>query len=190
MKNVYAIALGVADGLQEAHGRPYHDLKAATFAQAVRELVVLTELLGGRAATATGLAGVGDLEVTGLSGRNKVYGQRLGRGEPAADALAAMAAAEQTVEGVPAARLARLENLRRVPRAALVVDDYDDDWSRLRWVMVRGPVAFLDEPAAHATALALLRRRYPQYRQMHLDDPRAHPVVRLAPERVNVWSAT
>lgn len=106
MKNVYAIALGLADGLEERDGQPAHDLKAATFAQAVRELVVLAELVGGRVETAVGLAGVGDLEVTGLSGRNKVYGSRIGRGEPAADALAAMVAAEQTVEGVPAARLA------------------------------------------------------------------------------------
>ena len=53
-----------------------------------------------------GLAGAGDLEVTGLSGRNKVYGSRIGRGERPSAALEAMVAAEQTVEGVPAARLA------------------------------------------------------------------------------------
>lgn len=107
MKNVYAIALGLADGLGEGDGEPFHDLKAATFAQAVKELVVLVELVGGRAETAIGLAGVGDLEVTGLSGRNKVYGARIGTGEEAGAALDAMIAAEQTVEGVPAARLAR-----------------------------------------------------------------------------------
>jgi glycerol-3-phosphate dehydrogenase (NAD(P)+) len=54
-----------------------------------------------------GLAGVGDLEVTSLSGRNRVFGTRVGRGEPPGEAMAAMAAAGQTVEGVPAARLAR-----------------------------------------------------------------------------------
>ncbi len=107
MKNVYALALGLADGLGERDGEPAHDLKAAAFAQAVRELVVLTGLVGGRTETATGLAGVGDLEVTGLSGRNKVYGSRIGRGETPSAALEAMTAAEQTVEGVPAARLAR-----------------------------------------------------------------------------------
>jgi glycerol-3-phosphate dehydrogenase (NAD(P)+) len=53
-----------------------------------------------------GLAGLGDLEVTSLSGRNRVFGARVGRGEPPDEALAAMAAAGQTVEGVPAARLA------------------------------------------------------------------------------------
>jgi glycerol-3-phosphate dehydrogenase (NAD(P)+) len=107
MKNVYAIALGLADGLQERDDLPYHDLKAATFAQALREMMVLSDLVGARRETATGLAGAGDLEVTGLSGRNKVYGLRIGRGERPSDALAAMEAAEQTVEGVPAARLAR-----------------------------------------------------------------------------------
>lgn len=107
MKNVYAIALGLADGLQERHGHPFHDLKAAVFAQAIRELGVLCRLVGARPETALGLAGVGDLEVTGLSGRNKVYGSRIGMGEDAREALAAMAEAEQTVEGVPAARLAR-----------------------------------------------------------------------------------
>ncbi|HZC25834.1 MAG TPA: glycerol-3-phosphate dehydrogenase, partial [Actinopolymorphaceae bacterium] len=77
MKNVYAIALGLADGLGEGATVPYHDLKAAVFVQAVRELVTLTRLVGGDSTTAIGLAGVGDLEVTGLSGRNKVYGLRI-----------------------------------------------------------------------------------------------------------------
>jgi hypothetical protein len=107
MKNVYAIALGLSDGLEQRAGEPFHNLKAATFAQAVRELGTLCRMVGGRAETAIGLAGVGDLEVTGLSGRNKVYGARIGRGEPASGALQEMAAAEQTVEGVPAARLAK-----------------------------------------------------------------------------------
>jgi glycerol-3-phosphate dehydrogenase (NAD(P)+) len=64
-----------------------------------------------------GLAGLGDLEVTSLSGRNRVLGARVGRGEPAGQALAAMAAAGQTVEGVPAARLA-LELAGRLPGRA------------------------------------------------------------------------
>jgi glycerol-3-phosphate dehydrogenase (NAD(P)+) len=106
-KNVYAIAVGVCHGLTEAGGRPWHDLAAATFTQAVAEMRRLAVALGGRDETVLGLAGVGDLEVTALSGRNRVFGARVGRGEPPRVALAAMAAAGQTVEGVPAARLAR-----------------------------------------------------------------------------------
>jgi glycerol-3-phosphate dehydrogenase (NAD(P)+) len=107
MKNVYAIALGVCDGLGEGDGEPWHDLRSAVFTRAVTEMRSLAALLGGREATVTGLAGTGDLEVTGLSGRNKRYGMRIGRGETPGQALEAMAAAGQTVEGAPAARLAR-----------------------------------------------------------------------------------
>jgi glycerol-3-phosphate dehydrogenase (NAD(P)+) len=105
-KNVYAIAVGVCHGLTEAGGEPWHDLAAAIFTQAVAEMRHLAVALGGRQETVLGLAGMGDLEVTSLSGRNRVFGARIGRGQPPGQALAAMAAAGQTVEGVPAARLA------------------------------------------------------------------------------------
>lgn len=87
----------------------------------------------------------------------------------------------------PARELERLRNLRANPRAALVVDDWDEDWTRLAWVLVRGPAAIVDDPVAHATALARLRDRYPQYRAMALDDPAAHPIVRIVPVRVRHW---
>jgi PPOX class probable F420-dependent enzyme len=89
----------------------------------------------------------------------------------------------------PARELRRLANLRENPRAALVVDDYDDDWTRLAYVLVRGPVVVLADAAAHAGALELLRVRYPQYRAMALDDPNRNPVVRLEPARITVWRA-
>jgi glycerol-3-phosphate dehydrogenase (NAD(P)+) len=67
----------------------------------------LAAAIGGRDETVLGLAGLGDLEVTSLSGRNRDFGARVGHGQPPGEALAAMAAAGHTVEGVPAARLAR-----------------------------------------------------------------------------------
>lgn len=121
LKNVYAIALGLADGLSERGGEPWHNLQAAVFARAVAEMRQVTRALGGRPETADGLAGVGDLEVTGLSGRNKVYGMRVGRGEPAGAALDDMVATGQTVEGVAAARFAReLAGQRGIPGLALL----------------------------------------------------------------------
>ena len=107
MKNVFAIALGIADGLQEKTGVPHHNLKAAAFNKAVREMSILGTSQGAKEMTAFGLPGVGDLEVTGLSGRNKFYGVRIGRGEGSKEALEEMARLEQTVEGVPAAGLAQ-----------------------------------------------------------------------------------
>jgi PPOX class probable F420-dependent enzyme len=89
----------------------------------------------------------------------------------------------------PARELARLENVRASGRAALVVDDYDEDWTRLEWVLVRGSASIVEDPVAHAAALALLRTRYPQYRTMPLDDPAAHPIVRIVPLQVRRWRA-
>lgn len=106
LKNVYAIALGVTEGIQEATGAPQSNLRAAVFAQSIREMSLVCEALGGRKETAIGLAGVGDLEVTGISGRNKFFGMRLGRGENPRDAEAQMRAAGHTVEGVPTTPLA------------------------------------------------------------------------------------
>lgn len=106
LKNVYAIALGFADGLAETSTEPWHNLRSAFFAQALREMADIATDFGGDAATVYGLAGAGDLEVTGLSGRNKIYGARIGAGESSALALQAMIDAEQTVEGVPASGLA------------------------------------------------------------------------------------
>ena len=72
--------------------------------------------------------------------------------------------------------------------AGWCVDDYDDDWQRLAWVMVRGPATIVDD-VAHPIALALLRARYAPYRSMPLDDPRAHPIVRIAAARVTSWAS-
>jgi PPOX class probable F420-dependent enzyme len=89
----------------------------------------------------------------------------------------------------PARELVRLRNVRANPRAAVVVDDWDEDWTRLAWVLVRGPAAIVADRRAHAAAVALLRARYPQYRAMALDDPEEHPVVRIEPARVVLWRA-
>ena len=97
--------------------------------------------------------------------------------------------ADEKPKSRPARELLRLQNLRVNPLAALVVDDWDEDWTRLAWLLVRGPARFVDDAGAHAVALGLLRARYPQYDAMALDDPAGHPVVRIEPARVVLWRA-
>lgn len=103
MKNAYAIALGVADGLEGRTGLPHHNLRAALFPQAVFEMGLLAGATGGRPETAHGLAGAGDLLVTITSGRNRLLGERIGSGEHPRDAVAALAGGGTTVEGFAAA---------------------------------------------------------------------------------------
>ena len=66
-------------------------------------------------------------------------------------------------------RLKRLRNIAENPHVTLTADHYDDeDWTRLRWVMVRGRAALLEEGAEHDDAQRLLRAKYQQYRAMDL----------------------
>lgn len=83
-----------------------------------------------------------------------------------------------------AAEPARVRFLRRRPEAALTVDFYADDWSRLAWVQVLGTVAVLDVGEA-AAGLEALSAKYPQYAER----APAGPVLRLAPERALHWRA-
>lgn len=108
LKNSYAIALGLADGLSEKDQVSQHNLRAAVFVQAVREMSIFGQSLGGDALTASGLAGLGDLEVTGQAGRNHGFGRRIGLGATPDQARDEMAALHQSVEGINATRLALL----------------------------------------------------------------------------------
>jgi len=80
--------------------------------------------------------------------------------------------------------LKRVRNILENPQAAFVVDRWDEDWSRLGWVMLHGPAEILDAGAEHDRAQALLAARYPQYRAMKLADL---PVIALRIARATGW---
>jgi PPOX class probable F420-dependent enzyme len=80
--------------------------------------------------------------------------------------------------------LKRLRNIIENPLAAFVADRWDEDWTRLGWVMLRGPAEILADGAEHDRAQSLLRARYPQYRGMALDDL---PVIAIRIARVTSW---
>jgi glycerol-3-phosphate dehydrogenase (NAD(P)+) len=80
-KNIYAIAAGICDGLyRETHKGLYHNIIAFLFAQACSEISEICRLSGRPAATAAGFAGIGDLHVTSVAGRNRQYGELVGGG--------------------------------------------------------------------------------------------------------------
>lgn len=100
LKNVFAIAAGISDGLGLGDNS-----KAALVTRALAELVRLGVAMGGQPATFYGLSGVGDLMVTCFSrhSRNRGFGERLGRGETPAAIRASM---QMVAEGVPTTRSA------------------------------------------------------------------------------------
>jgi glycerol-3-phosphate dehydrogenase (NAD(P)+) len=117
MKNVLAVATGVADGMQLGL-----NARAGLITRGLNEMLRLNAALGGKAETLMGLAGLGDLVLTctGDLSRNRRLGLALGKGQSLKDAVTAIG---QVVESVQTAdevmRLARRHDLD-LPISALV----------------------------------------------------------------------
>jgi PPOX class probable F420-dependent enzyme len=79
---------------------------------------------------------------------------------------------------------ARVRCLRRRPEAALLLDVYDDDWTRLAWVQLLGRVTILPADAA-PEAVAALAAKYEQY----ADRAPPGPLLRLDVKRALHWRA-
>lgn len=83
-------------------------------------------------------------------------------------------------------RLRRVRNIQENPQVSLVVDHYEDDWSRLGYILVLGKAELLLDGGERDSAVRLLRRKYSQYRTMDVD---ANPVIKITPQRVVCWGA-
>ncbi len=81
--------------------------------------------------------------------------------------------------------LQRLRNIRANPAIALIVDHYDEDWTQLWWVRLRGRAAVLEPGPERERALALLADKYEQYRA----DPPRGDVLAVRVEEWRSWSA-
>lgn len=96
LKNVVALAAGMADGLGTGD-----NTRAAVITRGLSEITRLGVAMGGRPSTFAGLAGMGDLVATCVShqSRNRYVGEQIGRGRRLDDIVAEM---EQVAEGVKA----------------------------------------------------------------------------------------
>ena len=81
--------------------------------------------------------------------------------------------------------LRRIENARVRPDVTILVDHYDEDWSRLWWLRLRGRARVLDEGDERDHALALLAEKYPQYRA----EPPDGPVLAVDVTEIRDWEA-
>ncbi len=83
-------------------------------------------------------------------------------------------------------RLKRVRNILSNPNVALVLDHFEEDWSKLWYVLVTGTAQLVHAGEEHRRAIAVLREKYPQYRDMDIDE---NPVIRITPTRVTSWGA-
>lgn len=80
--------------------------------------------------------------------------------------------------------LKRLANIAANPAVAVVFDRYDENWSRLGWVMLHGRAEILEAGDEHRQGQALVRARYPQLQAMQIGEL---PVIAIRIERAAGW---
>jgi glycerol-3-phosphate dehydrogenase (NAD(P)+) len=120
LKNAYAIAIGLCDGLVQAgRAEAMYNTKSALFTQALAEIARLARTVRARPETVYGLGAAGDLHVTGMAGRNRIFGELRGAGRPTAEVVEALRARDELTEGYAAIhwcwRYARERAIRDAP---------------------------------------------------------------------------
>ncbi|MDD3520813.1 MAG: hypothetical protein PHU65_06250 [Actinomycetota bacterium] len=106
LKNIYAVSAGICDGIykKESEGK-YYNLLSFLFNQAVKEMSKVINIAGCNQETIYDLAGVGDLHVTSIAGRNRKFGELVGKGVPGEEAFKQMLEEGEYAEGYFALKL-------------------------------------------------------------------------------------
>jgi len=84
-------------------------------------------------------------------------------------------------------KLKRLRNVGENPQVSIVIDHYEENWAKLAYVLIIGKARVLLSGVKHRKAVNLLRRKYPQYRFMAIDQ---RPLIVIRPTRMTSWGAT
>jgi PPOX class probable F420-dependent enzyme len=80
--------------------------------------------------------------------------------------------------------LARVRDIRARPDVTVLVERWDEDWSRLAWLRLTGRATILEPDALPVEAIAALRFKYPQYASHRLED---RPSISITIERARSW---
>jgi PPOX class probable F420-dependent enzyme len=82
----------------------------------------------------------------------------------------------------------RLRNLARDPRATVLVDAYDEDWSTVWWVRLRGRGRAVTDPEERARARRLLWDKYPQFGDAPPEEAASPPMMAVDIEQWAGWA--
>ena len=94
---------------------------------------------------------------------------------------------DQKPKRVPAENLTRVRNIRHSPQVALLIDHYEEDWTKLWYVLVRGRASLVPQSAGKKRKLVIraLRAKYLQYRAGMLNDDAL--IIRITVEQIHSW---
>ena len=87
--------------------------------------------------------------------------------------------------------LARVHDIEERPRVFVVVDRWDEDWSKLAWLRLAGEARLIgpdgEDAAEHELAVRMLRAKYAQYETHALE---SRPVIRIQIDHIKSWFAS
>jgi PPOX class probable F420-dependent enzyme len=83
-------------------------------------------------------------------------------------------------------KLARVRNIEANPEVALLLDEYDEDWEKLWYILVRGRASILRNGGEQEEVVVQLRNKYAQYASLRLL-PEEAPVIRVVPVKIISW---
>lgn len=88
---------------------------------------------------------------------------------------------EKPKRGADPLALARVRDIQANPSVSVLIERWDEDWTRLGWLRMEGRAEVAE---ADAEAVAALRAKYPQYIDHRLED---RPMIRIVIDRVRAW---
>jgi PPOX class probable F420-dependent enzyme len=101
------------------------------------------------------------------------------------DGIAFYTAVDAKPKRVEGKQLARVKNIQANPQVALLIDEYDEDWNQLWYILVRGTAEVLDSDKEKQRAMQLLTDKYSNYRLGWL--PEDSLVIRIQPRHTTSW---
>ena len=102
------------------------------------------------------------------------------------DGAALYSAVDAKPKQSPPEGLKRIRNLRANPRVSIVIDEYQEDWTRLRYVIIQGRADLLTGGPQFSHGVDLLMAKYSQYRALGLARE-SGLMIRVTPSRVSAW---
>jgi PPOX class probable F420-dependent enzyme len=83
--------------------------------------------------------------------------------------------------------LKRVKNIMENPNVSVVIDEYDEDWGKLRYTIIHGRAELMESGDEYEESLRLLCDKYPQYEKMDLSRL-GLPVIKIVPQRIVSWN--
>ena len=93
---------------------------------------------------------------------------------------------DEKTKKCPPHSLRRVANIMENPNICFIIDEYAEDWRKLRYVLVIGAASVIQQGKRFREGIVLLRKKYGQYNSMKLE---GRPMILIKPLRIIAWKA-